>query len=243
MQSWDEGRCMSARRRKQGKKLIVIGDSGFAEIAYEYFTADSEFEVVGFSVEAAYLKREGLFGKPVVPFETLERSFDPHKHHVFVAVVYTQLNRLRTRLLQAAKAKGFRPASYISPRAFVWRNVELGEHCFVFENNVLQPFVKVGNNVILWSGNHIGHHSTIRDHCFVSSHVVVSGNCDIGENSFLGVNCTISNNVKIGKDCWVGPGVVILKDTAEGRLFFASRSQPAETGALEFFKVPGSKSS
>ena len=78
------------------------------------------------------------------------------------------------------------PASYVSPRAFVWRNVKLGEHCFIFENNVLQPFVNIGDNVVLWSGNHIGHHSKIGDHCFVSSHVVVSGFCDIGANCFLG---------------------------------------------------------
>ena len=27
-------------------KLIIVGDSAFAEIAYEYFTHDSEYEVV-----------------------------------------------------------------------------------------------------------------------------------------------------------------------------------------------------
>src|SRR5204863_5261024 len=119
------------------------------------------------------------------------------------------------RFYQSGKAKGYTPASYISPRAFVWRNVQLGEHCFIFENNVVQPFVKLGNNVVLWSGNHIGHHSTIGDGCFISSHVVVSGYCEVGANSFFGVNSTLGNTVKIGPDCLIGAGACVVKDVPE----------------------------
>ena len=53
----------------------------------------------------------------------------------------------------------------------------MGDNCFIFEDNTVQPFVTLGNNLVLWSGNHIGHHSTLRDHCFISSHVVISGFC------------------------------------------------------------------
>ena len=53
------------------KKLVLVGDSAFAEVAYEYFTHDSEYEVVAFSVEREYLRREELFAVPVVPFEDL----------------------------------------------------------------------------------------------------------------------------------------------------------------------------
>lgn len=113
-------------------KLVVLGDSAFAEVAYEYFTCDSGFEVVAFSVERAYVRRESLLGLPVVPFEDLEPHFAPADHHFYAAVVYTQQNKLRTRLYASAKSKGYRPASYISRHAFVWRDAEIGEHCFVF---------------------------------------------------------------------------------------------------------------
>jgi sugar O-acyltransferase (sialic acid O-acetyltransferase NeuD family) len=221
----------------KSRKLVIVGDSAFAEIAHEYFDADSDYEVVGFSVEQAYLKRDRLRGLPVVPFETLEQAFDPATHEVHVATTYTQLNRLRARLAAATKAKGFRLASYISSRAFVWRNVEIGEHCFIFEDNTVQPFVKLGSNVVLWSGNHIGHHSTVRDNCFISSHVVVCGFCDIGENCFLGVNAVISNNVTVGRDNWIGPGVPIMKDTAPGAFYKTPQPEPYRLSALEFFKV------
>lgn len=218
-------------------KIVILGDSAFAEIAFEYFTHDSPYEVVAFSVERPYLVKKHLCGLPVVPFDELSDQFSPVDHFVFVAVTYTQLNRLRRRLALEAKAKGYRLASYVSSRAFVWHNASLGEHCFIFENNTIQPFVKIGDNVVLWSGNHIGHHSTIRDNCFVSSHVVISGFVDVGENSFLGVNTTIANNISVGRDNWIGPGVVIRKATPDGAMFSTIHPEPAKVSALRFFKI------
>lgn len=218
-------------------KLVIVGDSAFAEIAREYFDADSDYRVVAHAVEQAYLKRDSLHGLPVVALETLEQQFSPSEHHVYVAVTYPQLNRLRARLAQVARQKGYALASYVSSRAFVWPNVRLGEHVFIFENNTVQPFVDIGNNVVLWSGNHIGHHSVVRDNVFVSSQVVISGFCDIGANSFLGVNATIANNVKLGADNWLGPGTVIMKDTEPAALFKAESAVPAGVSTHRFFKV------
>lgn len=221
------------------RKLVIVGDSAFAEVAYEYFTHDSDYEVVGFSVESAYRKRDELFGLPLVNFESIEKRFTPDVHDAFVAIVYSQLNRLRARLYRAAKQKGYRMASYVSSKAFVWPNVRLGEHCFVFEDNTVQPFVRIGDNVVLWSGNHIGHHSSIGDHAFISSHVVISGFVDIGEYTFLGVNATVGNNVKVGRDNWIGPGVTITKGTEQGMLFGGRQDEPSRVSALRFFKIKG----
>lgn len=207
--------------------LIIIGDSAFAEIAYEYFTHDSDFRVVAFSVEREFLTRESLFGVPVIAFEDLQNRFDPASHHFYAAMVYTQMNRLRTRLYLAAKEKGFAPASYISSRAFVWPNAQLGEHCFIFEDNTVQPFVRIGDNVVLWSGNHIGHHSVIKDNCFISSHVVVSGFCTVGENCFIGVNATFGNNLEVGDDCLIGSGALIARDVAADTLVKGNLAQGA----------------
>jgi sugar O-acyltransferase (sialic acid O-acetyltransferase NeuD family) len=219
------------------KKIVIIGDSAFAEVAYEYFTYDSEYEVVGFTVEAAYLKKNELFGLPIVPFEFLENRFKPTDVEFYAALVYSQLNRLRTRLYEAAKTRGYVPASYVSSRAFVWRNVQLGEHCFIFEDNIIQPFVRIANNVVLWSGNHIGHHTVIHEHCFIASHVVISGFCEIGRNSFLGVNSTVANNVTIGEDNWLGPSVTIMRNTGPNQLFRVEQMEPSRVSASRFFKL------
>lgn len=220
------------------KKIVIIGDGEFAEIAYEYFTHDSEFEVVGFSVESDYLKKEKIYELPIIPFEKIENFFAPDDHHFFVAITFPKLNRVRTRLYLAAKEKGFKPASYISSRAFVWHDVKVGENCFIFENNVLQHYVEIGNNVILWSGNHIGHRSKIGNNCFISSHVVISGYCEIGENCFIGVNSTFADNIKMGADCFVGANCFINKNL-ENQLLLKAEStfEISKLNSLRYFKV------
>lgn len=224
------------------RKLILIGDSAFAEVAFEYFTHDSPYEVVAFAVDREYRTRPEMFARPVVAIDELPARYPPADHWFFAAIVYTQLNRLRTRLYRTAKQMGYQPASYISPRAFVWRNAKLGEHCFVFENNVIQPFVSIGDNVVLWSGNHIGHHSTIGDHCFVSSHVVVSGFCDIGPSCFLGVNATLGNNVTVGADCLLGAGAVVTKDIAADTIVKGVKTEMSPVSAKGYSKVMESAS-
>src|SRR5262249_53102522 len=216
---------------KNGSKLVIVGAGEFAEIAYEYFTHDSAHEVVAFSVDRDYIKDEQLFGLPVVPFDELEKRYPPREHLAFVAVTYTKLNRVRARLYRALKDKGYPCASYISSRAFLWHDVAVGDNCFIFENNVVQYRARIGNNVVLWSGNHIGHRSLIQDHCFISSHVVVSGYCDIGESCFLGVNCTIGNNVTIGRDCVLGAGAVIVKNTEPGKADKGERDAEARASS------------
>lgn len=224
---------------KKSEPLLLIGDSSFAEIAFEYFTKDSPYEVVAFSVEKNYLRRSELFGRPVVPFEELPERYPAQTHAAHVAIPYTQLNRLRLRLGGELRRWGYRLASYVSSRVFVWDNVKLGEHCFIFEDNTVQPFVTLEDFVILWSGNHIGHHSCVREGCFVSSHVVVSGHCEIGRRCFLGVNATIGNNVKIGDDCWLGPGTTVVRDVAPGTLFKGKRDIPEEISSLEYLQRRG----
>src|SRR3954454_24129101 len=220
------------------KRLVIIGAGEFGEIAYEYFTHDSPYEVAAFAAEGQFLKADYLYGLPVVPFETLHESHPPSRFAVHVAVTYTQLNRVRARLYRAAKALGYEFASYVSSHAFVWHNASIGENCFIFENNVIQHHARIGNDVVLWSGNHIGHRAVVRDHCFLSSHVVVSGYCDIGESCFLGVNSTIADNVSVASDCFIGAGAVVVKDTEAARIYRGNPATAANVSSLRAFRVP-----
>lgn len=230
------------KSRKEGdamKKLVIIGNKEFAEIAYEYFMSDSEYEVVGFSAEKPYIKSEYLKGKPVVDFAKLPQLFPPDEYYLFTAITYRQLNRLRKRLYQQGKSWGYRFATYISPYAFVWKNnVEIGENCFIFEDNTVQYGVHIGHSVILWSGNHIGHSAKIGDNCFISSHVVVSGYCSVGENSFLGVNATMGNDIMLPKDSILAAGAVTAHSfDEEGRIYAGNPAKQTKKSAYEYFGV------
>lgn len=219
------------------EKLIIIGSGETALLAYEYFTKDSEFEVVGFSVNSEYKNSDELFGLPIYNLESFSDQISPSEYYLFVALSSTHLNRDRTKLYLDLKEKGYKFASYISSRAFLWDNVEIGENCFILENNVLQPFTKVGNNVTLWSGNHIGHRTKICDHVFISSHCVISGFCEIGEYSFLGVNSTLADNVKVAIDNFISMGAVLSKSTQEDGLYKGNPAEKHKLSAKRLCKI------
>lgn len=223
---------------RKNKKLVIVGTGEFGEIAYEYFTYDSEYAVAAFAVEKKFRSENTLRDLPIVDFEVMETKFPPSEYDVFVAITYVQLNRARKRLYTVCKDKGYHCASYVSSHAFVWHDVKIGENTFIFEDNTVQYHVCIGNNVVLWSGNHIGHRSVIEDDCWLTSHVVVSGFCRIGKGSFIGVNATLGDNVTIPYDTVLGAGALTVKSLTEpGRVYIGSPAKPMEKTAYQQFHV------
>jgi sugar O-acyltransferase (sialic acid O-acetyltransferase NeuD family) len=219
------------------EKLVLFGDGAFAEVAYEYFTYDSDYEVVAFTISKEFIKKDNLFGLPIIPFEEVHDYFPPSEFKMHIALVYNQLNRLRMRFYNEAKALGYTLVNYISTKAFIWHNVQFGDNCFIFEDNTVQPFVKMGSNNVFWSGNHIGHHSTIGSHNFISSHIVISGFCNIGCANFIGVNSTMGNNLNIGNDCFIGSFVHITKSVPSGTIIKGLINKTSEKTTWKLFNI------
>lgn len=228
---------MSGSTTSDTKPVVIIGAGENADIAYEYFTHDSHRDIVGFAAEREFLRAHEHQGLPLVALDELTTRFPPAQHDAFVAISSTELNRVRERLFRQVKALGYTCASYVSSKAFVWRNVSIGENVFVFEANVLQHFVDVGDNVVLWSGNHIGHRTRIADHVFLSSHVVVSGFCNIGEHSFMGVNSCVGDGITIERDCVVGAGAVVVKDLPARGVYVGNPAKPTGRDSFDSFGV------
>jgi len=204
-------------------KLILFGTGDIAQLANYYFDIDSDHEVVAFTVNKNYITSPQFEGKPVVAFETLMEQYPPSEYKLFIALSYADMNRIRAQKYSEAKLMGYELISYISSKCSFLSQFNVGDNCFILEDNTIQPFVKIGSNVTLWSGNHIGHHSIIHDHNFISSHVVISGHCEIESNCFLGVNSTLAHKVKIASGTLLGAGVVISKNTEANRVYVANR--------------------
>lgn len=205
--------------KNKHNELIIFGTGETALMAYEYFTHDSPYRVAAFTVEKQFIHTKRMFGVPVVSFETITNMYPPKRYEMFVAISYTDGNRLRAKFFARAQKKGYRLASYISTHAFVWPTAAIGRNCFILENNVIQHGVTIGDNVTLWSGNHIGHQTHIADHVFVSSHCVISGYCNICSHSFLGVNSTYNDHITVEPDCIIGSGAVLIRNTEKGKTY------------------------
>ena len=219
------------------KPLVIFGAGQIAELAFFYFTRDSQYEVVAFTVDSEFITDSTFCGLPVAAFEEISAKFPIDQYELFIALSYSKLNAIRKEKYLAAKALGYQLANYISTKATVLNDGYFGENCFIFENNTIQPYVKIGNNVTLWSGNHIGHHSTIKDHCFIASHVVISGGVEIGEQCFIGVNATLRDHITVGEKCVIGAGALLLRDAEPEGLYKGAASERSSLPTSKLKKI------
>ena len=195
-------------------RIVVFGTKDTAQLARFYLTHDSEHEVVAFSVHEQYMPAERrLDGLPVAAFETIEQEYAPDEFKFFAPMTAQKMNRLRESVYSQIKAKGYDLISYVSSKATVFPGAEIGENSFILEDNTIQPFTPIGNNCVLWSGNHIGHHGRIMDHVFFTAHVVLSGHCVVEPYAFFGVTATIRDHTRIAEGSLIGMNAGVMKDT------------------------------
>jgi sugar O-acyltransferase (sialic acid O-acetyltransferase NeuD family) len=211
-------------------KVVIFGVLDTAELAHFYLTHDSPHEVVAFSVTRDYLPDESVFrGLPVVAFEDVTDTYPPGEYAMFAPMTARRMNRLRESIYLQIKEKGYDCVSYVSSKATVFEEAAIGENCFILEDNTIQPFTPIGDNVVLWSGNHIGHHGEIKDHVFFTSHVVLSGHCIVEPYCFFGVNATVRDAVHLAEGTLVAMGAGITKDTEPWGVY---KGMPAVKGSV-----------
>lgn len=194
------------------KRVVIFGTGDFARVAAVYLRADSPWEVAAFTVHQRHITEPSLLGVDVVPFERLLETHPPSEFAMFVAIGFRRVNKARAEIYDQCKALGYELISYVNSKTASWGEIAIGDNCFIFENNVIQPFVTIGNDVIVWSGNHIGHDARLADHCFIASHSVISGRVEIGPYCFVGVNTTFRDGITIGASCIIGAGAIMLAD-------------------------------
>ena len=157
------------------KKLVIFGVGETAVMLYNCFTHDSEYEVCAFTANKAYIASNTLRDLPVVDFDSVEDLFPPNEFEMFVAISSTNVNSLRKRIYNECKKKGYKFANYISSKADIGYEVVIGDNCAVMGNTSIQQFTRIGNDVIMFNNNVIGHSSVIKDHVFISSCIAMSG--------------------------------------------------------------------
>ncbi len=214
--------------------VVIFGTHDFAALAEFYLRHDSEHQVAAFCLTSDYLGSDREFqGLPVVAFETVEQTHPPSEFRFFAPMSHRRMNRLRQEVYDKIKAKGYEMISYVSSKATVWPEANIGENCFILEDNTIQPFTRIGNNVVLWSGNHIGHHSVVGDHVLFTSHVVLSGHCVVEPFSFFGVNATIRDGIRIAEGTLVAMAAAIVKDTEPWGVYKGSPAKKGEVSSAD----------
>ena len=218
-------------------KIVIFGEGKIADTVYFYLKNDSPHEIAAFTADADYITKTQLHELPVVPFEEIQSRYPPDDFKMFVALGYQNMNALRATKYGQAKDKGYELIRYVSSRASNFGQVAIGDNSFVLENSVLQPGSKVGNNVLIWCGNHVGHHARIEDHCYIAGHVIIAGSTTIGSHCFIGVNASIGHEVTIGRESFVGASCVVTKNAEPGSVFVAPDTPKFRLNSALFLRL------
>ena len=219
---------MSWTTPKKSRKLLIFGSAEIAELARFYFDLDSPYQVVAFVVDDEFFSETTFQGLDVVPWSDALKKYPPSDYSMHVALSYRGLNSLREDKFKQCQSAGYELVSYVSSKATIFPDLKLGSNCFILENQNIQPRVTLEDNVMLWSGNHVGHGSTIKEHAYLASHVVISGHVEIGRRCFIGVNATIRDFLLIGDDTFIGMGAIVTRNLAEGSVVLPSKSEVIE---------------
>ena len=203
-------------------KIIIFGNGEIADLAHFYFSNDSEYNVVAFSCDDKFVKDNLHCGLPLVPLSQLTKEFPSDDYKAHVALSYNKLNQVRAEKYSLMKSMGYDLVSYICSKSVVWSDLSIGDNCFILENQTIQPTVLIGNNVMIWSGNHLGHGCSIGDHTYLSSHICISGHTVIGEKCFVGVNSTFKDFINIGDSVFIAMDASVTKDIPDGAVVVGS---------------------
>lgn len=218
-------------------KVILFGCGRGADVAHRFLARDSEHEVCGFTVDRKYMDGDTFHDRPLVAFEQVESRFPPGEFKMLVVLGYQQMNRLRAQKYLDAKAKGYGFISYVNSHFYRAEDLDIGENCFILDNQSISLDVKVGNNVVMWSSNHIGDLSRIGDHTWLASHVTLAAGVEVEPYCFLGVGATISGNVKLGKSTFVGAHAFVASDTEDNGVRLAMEAARADLDSGDFMRI------
>lgn len=189
--------------------IILYGTGRGASVAHRFLTSDSPHNIIGFTVDSQYMTASTYRDLPLVAFEEVEQHYPPESYRMMILLGYQDMNELRAKKYQEAKKKGYILESYVASNIFQAEKINTGENCFILDNQSISLDVAIGNNVVMWSSNHIGDMTVIHDHAWITSHVSVAANVEIGEHAFLGIGAVVSNKVKIGYKSLVGAGALV----------------------------------
>jgi sugar O-acyltransferase (sialic acid O-acetyltransferase NeuD family) len=220
-----------------GERVIIFGTGRGADTAYRYLSKDSPHEICGFAVDGSFVTQSSFHGLPVVEYEAVVSRFPPDVYRMFVPLGFQRMNGVRAERYLHAKALGYRFISYVNSRHYAVEGMAVGENCFILDSQIVNLDVAIGNNVTMWSGNHIGDRTVIGDHVWISSHVTLSGDVTVGDSCFLGVNASVSNRVRLGARTFVGAGALVTRDTPPDSVWVAPPSTRVQMPSEKFLSM------
>jgi sugar O-acyltransferase (sialic acid O-acetyltransferase NeuD family) len=215
--------------------LLIYGNGAVARLVFSFVRRTRT--VIGFTVDDAVMQGETSFcGLPLYPFSAIEQHAPPSACDMLIAIGFVDMNRLRLRKYEEAKAKGYRFASYVDPGLILHDGVSIGENTIILDHTSIHAGCSIGANVFITSNVNLGHDCEIGDGAFINAGVSLAGGCKVGDGAFFGVNACAAHGVSIGAHAFIGANTLADKDVPEAGVIISPGGTPFRLNAHDFVR-------
>lgn len=195
-------------------RLIIIGAGLFGrELAAYAEESLPDIPVAGFLDSRAGIL-DGYAGYPPI-IGTVE-DYAIGAGDVFVCGVGRVEDRLK--YAETIERRGGRFVSVVHPRAYVGRNVVLGDGCVLAPGAVVTNDSVLGRHVLVNVNSHIGHDCKIGDGCVFAPLSCPGSIATLGRRVFMGIGACMTPGHELGDDVYVAAGAVVTASVASGRV-------------------------
>ena len=197
------------------KNIVIIGNSSFSRLLYQYMIEDGYSNIVAFSVNKAFLTGETGFSTiNIVALEDLSVLYPPDKTILVMGIGYTAMNTVREKVYCECKKMGYEFMSYIHSTAKISSSAEIGEGNIILEYTNIAPFVKLGNCNLLWDYVSIAHEDNVGNFNTFSGAAGLSGCVLVGNNCFFGKHSYTVDHISVADFTLIGAGAGVKSNTS-----------------------------
>lgn len=199
-------------------KVIVFGTSDFAKQIGFYISQSKEYELAYFCVNKDYYTENEFIDKRILVFEEDLDNLPRTEFKFVIAVGYKQM-RIRKKIFEMIKNKGFNLINFIHPTATIMGKIK-GEGNIILSNVIVEPFSEIYDNNIIWSNSLLCHDSIVGSHNFIAASSVIGGFSKVLENNFIGFNSVVKENIIIDKEVLIGAKSLVLKSPEDYSVYY-----------------------
>lgn len=174
----------------------IIGASAFLDVAHDAWQrAYPELQV-----EKIALAQNTSYDFALSALDALR----PDAGTAFAAFDERFGNFKRMELMALLLERGFKLEPFISPRAMLAGNVQVGANAFIGDGAIVGHSSRIDYNSVLLPGVQVGSGAYIRPSCWLETGVTVGDSTQIGAHCTLRMGALVGPKVKIGRNCELG---------------------------------------
>jgi len=209
------------------KPVVIFGANAIGRAAYEIFSSNNIL-IYCYLDDRDELKDLEI-GEVRVMGKTDDDSFLKLIGEECEAFVATDDNELRKSIVEVlVKRRKVMPVNATHEQAFLSSTIKMGHGNFINAGATIGTEVQIGNHCLIHSNSVLEYGVVSGDFVQVGAGTVINPEVKIGNEVFIGSGVTIVSGVSIGNNARIGAGSVVISDISDGDTVFGNPAKKVE---------------